>query len=94
MDTLGKDTPSYSTVKKWTVEFKRDMEIIGDEKRPVWPQEATNDETAKAVHDLVMCDRRRDLRSIAREVGKSFGSVQGILTDVSGFCLMCPQGVD
>jgi hypothetical protein len=24
-------------------------------------QKATNDETAEAVHDLVMCDRRRDL---------------------------------
>jgi hypothetical protein len=34
------------------------------------------------VHDLVMCDRRRDLQSIAREVGASFGSFQAILTDV------------
>jgi hypothetical protein len=28
--------------------------------------------------------RRRDLRSIAREVGINFGSVQAILTDVYG----------
>ena len=27
-----------------------------------------------------MCDRRRDLRSIASEVGISFGAVQSILT--------------
>jgi hypothetical protein len=44
-------------------------------------KEATNDETAEAVHDLVMCDRKRDLRNIVREVGISFGSVQAILTD-------------
>jgi histone-lysine N-methyltransferase SETMAR len=31
-----------------------------------------------------MCDRRRDLRSIAREVGIRFGSVQATLTDVYG----------
>jgi hypothetical protein len=36
-------------------------------------KEANNDETAEAVHDLVMCDRRRDLRSIVREVSISFG---------------------
>jgi hypothetical protein len=48
------------------------------------PKEATNDETAEAVHDLVMCDKRRDLRSIAREVGIRFRSVKAILTDVYG----------
>ena len=30
------------------------------------------DENVKVVHTLVMCDRRRDLRSIASEVGLSF----------------------
>ena len=36
------------------------------------------------VHNLVICDRRRDLRSIASEVGLSFGAVQTILTDILG----------
>jgi hypothetical protein len=36
----------------------------------------TNDETAEALHDLVMYDRMRDLPRIAREVGLSSGSVQ------------------
>ena len=31
---------------------------------------------------LVMCDRRQDMRSIAREVGISFGAVQSILTNI------------
>jgi hypothetical protein len=39
-------------------EFKRGWESIGDDERPGRPKEATNDETAEAVHDLVMCDRR------------------------------------
>jgi hypothetical protein len=72
MDTL---------VKKWAAEFKLGRESIGDDERPGRPK-TNNDETAEAVHDLVMCDRRRDLRSIAREVGISFGSVPAILTDV------------
>jgi hypothetical protein len=75
MDTLGKESPSYSTVKKWPAEFKRGRESIGDDERPGRLKEATNDETAKGVHDLIMCDRKRDMRSIAREVGISFGSV-------------------
>jgi histone-lysine N-methyltransferase SETMAR len=67
MDTLGKKSPSYSTVKKWAAEFKRGRESIGDDERPGRPKEATNDETAKAVHDhVVMCDKGRDMRSIPR----------------------------
>ena len=31
-----------------------------------------------------MCDRRRNLRDIASEVGISFGAVQSILTDILG----------
>jgi hypothetical protein len=43
-----------------------------------------NDETAEAVNVFVMCDIRRDLRSIGREVVISFGLVQAILTDGYG----------
>ena len=48
------------------------------------PKDATADENVKVVHTLVMCDRRRDLRSIASEVGIGFGTVQSILTDILG----------
>ena len=40
------------------------------------PKDATADENVKVVHTLVMFDRRRDLRSIASEVGIRFGAVQ------------------
>ena len=36
-----------------------------DDGRSGRPEDATTDETVKVVHTLVMCDRRRDLRSIA-----------------------------
>jgi hypothetical protein len=66
-------------VKKWAAEFKRGRESIRDDGLSERQKKATNDEIAEALHDLVMCDRRRDLRSIAREVGISFDSVQVIL---------------
>ena len=31
-----------------------------------------------------MCDRRRDLRRIVREVGIRFGAIQSILTEILG----------
>ena len=38
------------------------------------------------MHTLIVCDRRRDLQSIASEVevGMSFGAVQSTLTDILG----------
>ena len=34
IETLGKESPSYSTVKKWTAEFKRG-ESIENDRRPM-----------------------------------------------------------
>ena len=48
------------------------------------PKEATTYENVEIVHSLVMCDRTRNLRDIASEVGISFGAVQSILTDILG----------
>ena len=45
---------------------------------------AITDEIIEIVHNLVMCNRRRDLRRTASEVGISFGAVQIILTDMLG----------
>ena len=67
METLGK-SPSYSSEKKWSAEFKRGTESFEDDERLAAPK-MPNDENVKVVHTLVMCDRRLDLRSIASEVG-------------------------
>ena len=84
MDTLGKESPSYSTVKKGSAEFKMEKESIEDDGRSGRPKDVTADENGKAMHTLVMCDRRSDLRSIPSELGISFGAVQSILTDILG----------
>ena len=84
IETLGKKSPSYSTVKKWAAEFKRGRESVEDDRRSGHPKDATTDEKVKVVHTLVMCDRRQDLGSVASEVGISFGAVQSILTSTVG----------
>ena len=58
METLGKEPPSYSTVKKWAAELKPMRESIEDDGWSDHPKDATADESVKVVHTLVMCDRR------------------------------------
>ena len=82
METLGKDSPSYSTVKKWAAEFKRGRESIEDDGRSGRPKDATTDKNVKFVNTLLMFEWRRDLRSIASEVHIGFGTVQSILTNI------------
>ena len=65
----------------WATEFKKGGESVEVDGRSDCQKEATTDENIKVVHTMVMCDRRRDTRFIASEVGISFGAVQSILTD-------------
>ena len=78
--TLGDESASYIMVEKWAAELRRKESVEGYE----WsgrPKEATTDENVELVHSLIMCDRRRSLRDIARQIGIRFGAVQYILTD-------------
>ena len=61
METLGKESPSYSTVKKWVAEFKRGRESVEDDGWSGRPKDTTADENIKVMNTLVMCDKRRDL---------------------------------
>ena len=82
METLGNECASHSTVKKLAAEFRRVRESIEDDERSGCRKETTTDVNVEIVHSLVICDRRRNPRDIASEVGISFGAVQSILTDI------------
>ena len=75
METLGKESP-YSTAKTCTAEFKRERERVEDDGLSHHPKDVTADENVKVVHTRLMCDRKRDLRSIASQVDIRFGKVQ------------------
>ena len=57
METLGKESPSYSTVKKWAAKFRRGQESIEDDEWSGRPKETTTVEIIEIVHSLVICDR-------------------------------------
>ena len=76
LEALGKESPSYSTVKKLAAEFKGGgVWSAEDDGRSDCPKDSTTDENVKVVHTLVMCDRRRGLRSIASDMGISLGAI-------------------
>ena len=54
--TFGNESPSYSMVKKWVAEFRRESLEDYDQSRD--PKEANTDETIELVHNLTMGDRR------------------------------------
>ena len=47
MKTLGKESPSYSTVKKWAAEFKIGRESFEDDGPSGRAKDATTDEISK-----------------------------------------------
>ena len=93
MENLGKESPFYSSVKKWAAEFKRGRESIEDDGRSGCPKDATTDENIKVVHTLVMCDRRRDLQSIAKRALSTINANQH-RPYVQGFDKMGATNVD
>ena len=90
---LWKESPSYSTVKKWAAEFRKGRENIEDDEWSGCPKEATADESVEIVHSLLMCDRRWNLQDIASKVGISFGAVQSILTIIFGIAKVLARWV-
>ena len=51
METLGKESPFYSTAKIWAAEFKKERESIEDDELSGRPKDATTDENVKVVCD-------------------------------------------
>ena len=79
METLGKEFPSYSTVKNGQQSLRggeRALTMIDGLAALKMPP------LKKVVQTMVIRDRRRNLQIITREVAISFGAVKSILTDI------------
>ena len=79
--TLGKNAPSYATVKRWVAEFKRGRQSLENDPRPGRDVTVATPEMVNKVHDIVMTDRRVTERYIASAVGFSQERVHSILTE-------------
>ncbi|XP_030760797.1 protein GVQW3-like [Sitophilus oryzae] len=60
----GDSAPSFTTVKFWAAEFKRDRKSLGDDERSGRPKTATTDDNIAKVHQMVLDDRRIKVREI------------------------------
>ena len=89
METLGKESPFYSTVKKWAAEFKREKErvlrMMDSLAAPKMPR--------LLKMSLSCTPWLCVMRSIAREVGIRFGAVQSTLTDILGLSMVSTRWV-
>lgn len=80
----GEPTPSLSTIKYWTAEFRRGRTSLTDEERSGRPKEVTTPEMVDEIHGLVIDDRRVKVREIAEAVGISHERVENILHEYLG----------
>lgn len=77
--TLADSSPSYSTVKKWTAEFKRGRTSTNDDERCGRPKSVTTEEMIERIHNAVLNDRRIKVRELVDIVHISDERVRNIL---------------
>ena len=74
-DVYGDSIPKYSTVAKWSAEFKRGRDSLEDDPRPGRPADDISQEMIDRVERLVLNNRRIKVAELASECVISNGSV-------------------
>ena len=77
-DVYGDSSPKYSTVAKWSAEFKHGRDSLEDDPRPGRPADVISQEMIDRVERLVLKNRRIKVAELASECGISNGSVYTI----------------
>ena len=82
-DVYGDSSPKFSTVAKWSAEFKRGRDSL-DDLRPGHPADVISQEMIDHVERLVLNNRRIKVAKLASECGISNGSVCTIIHEHLG----------
>ena len=84
-DVYGDSSPKYSTVAKWSVEYKCGRDSLEDDPRPGRPADVISQEMIDRVERLfVLNNRRIKGAELASECGISNGSVYTIIHEYLG----------
>ena len=83
-DVYGDSSPKYSTVAKWSAEFKRGWDSLEDDPRPGRPADAISQEMIDRVERLVLNNRRIKVAELASECEISNGRVYTIIHEHLG----------
>ena len=78
-DVYGDSSPKYSTVAKWSAEFKRGRDSLENDPRPGRPADVISQEMVDRVERLVLNNRRIKVVELASECGISNGSIYTII---------------
>ena len=81
---LDEDSPSYTTVKKRTVEFKRGKDSTEDGSRSGRPKTSTTDKQVDAIYRMVLDERRHTVQQIAKLIVINSGLVHSVLIETLG----------
>ena len=79
MDVYGDSIPKYSTVAKWSAEFKCGRDSLEDDPRPGRPADVISQEMINRVERLVLKNRRIKVAQLASECGISNESINTII---------------
>jgi histone-lysine N-methyltransferase SETMAR len=89
----GDSSHSFSTIKKWTAEFKRGRTSLEDDPREGRPKSATTPEIIEQVYDMILDDWRMKVREIAETIGISKERVGYILHEELDMRKLCARWV-
>ena len=91
-DVYGDSTLKYSTVAKWSAEFKRGWDSLKDDPRPGRPADVISQEMIDRVERLVLNNRRIKVAELASECGITNESVHTIIHEHLGMSKTSPGG--
>ena len=78
-EILGKQAPSYATIRNMVAQFKRGDFSTCDAPRPERPKTVTIPEIIHQIHELILEDSRISVKSISEQLGISLEQVGPII---------------